>query len=194
MSAQSLRITSVNMGCRNEVFHVLLQSSNSNILLIQEPWYGWVNTLRSDADPEGVPVLDTVFNNHWFCFLPLHALTEHCKVAIFVWSHLTSSLRCLNMVDHPCASPSSMVLRITLDSNDIFLLNFYHDVPKHGHGLHSLFSFSPPSPVSPFFIMGDFNTHSPLWSLPGATLSSWHRDFAHWLDAKGWLLINPPLV
>src|SRR5579863_1147055 len=177
MSSRSLRISLVNMGCRNEAFHVLLQNSKSDILLIQEPWYGQVNTLCSDTDPEGVPVLDTVFNNRWFCFLPLHALTEHCKVAIFIRSHLTSPLHCLNMVDHPCTSPSSMVLRITLDGHEIFLLNFYHDVPDSGHRLRSLFSFSPPSVVSPFFVMGDFNTHSPLWSLPRATLSSWHGEF-----------------
>src|SRR5579863_8776018 len=159
MTAHRLSLTSVNMGRRNEAFHVLLQSSHSDILLIQEPWYGRVNTLRSDTDPEGAPVLDTVFNNRWHCFLPPHALTEHCKVAIFVRSHLTSALHCLNMVDHPCASPSSMVLRITLDGNDLFLLNFYHNVPKSGHGLHHLFNFSP-SPTSPFLIVGDFNTHS----------------------------------
>jgi len=48
-----MKLVNVHQG--NDRIHALLQKdSNVQILLIQEPWFGTVATMQSDANPEGL--------------------------------------------------------------------------------------------------------------------------------------------
>jgi hypothetical protein len=75
-----------------------------------------------------------------------------------------------------------MVLDIIDDKNvTLRLANVYHQVPDRGHDLHTLFSTNVDD-LTPTAILGNFNTHSPRWSLPGKPESSWGRQLTNWLD------------
>ena len=49
-----IEIASVNMRKCNPITHALLNSAqNTNIFLIQEPWFGKIGTTKTDNDREG---------------------------------------------------------------------------------------------------------------------------------------------
>ena len=63
-----------------------------------------------------------------------------------------------------------MILDISFHDDTLRLINIYHHVPPKGHALSHIFTLDL-DPVVPTFVAGDFNTHGPEWSLPGATTS-----------------------
>jgi len=171
--------------------HVLLQNSSADILLIQEPWYNTVSIAHSDKDPKGIPVLGPVINNLWTVYLPAHSPSDICKVAIYVKSHLSHLV--FNQLSVPYTTPCFMAIDIILPQESIRLINVYHCVPENGHGLHALIN-SDIDDTIPTLIFGDFNTHSLMWSLPGATLSPWASPLEIWFANQGLSILNPPNV
>jgi hypothetical protein len=191
MSEHALSIGSVNVRRRSVVQHGLLQSSSFDILLIQEPWFGCINTQRSDADPDGVEVRGTTANNMWECFLPPFRSDETCKVAVYVRAELARKafVRCR---DDLLSSLSAMILDIFFEEDSLRLLNVYHHVPSEGggHNLSHILSLEL-DPVVPTLVAGDFNTHGAGWSLPGATASSWAQALDDWFEDNELSLWNP---
>ena len=43
-------------------------------------------------------------------------------------------------------------------------------------------------------VLGDFNTHSHIWSFPYSTISPWASELVDWFDDQGLELLNPPCV
>ena len=189
MSEHPIQIMSVNVRRRSVVQHGLLQSSSSDILLIQEPWFGRINVSRADNDPDGVEVRGTTSNNMWDCFLPPFLPHETCKVAIYVRTGLAQRafIRCR---DDILSSLSCLVLDISFRDDTIRLVNIYHHVPPTGHGLAQILSLDL-DPVVPTLVAGDFNTHGPAWSLPGATTSAWAQALDDWFENNELSLCNP---
>ena len=169
--------------------HGLLQSSSSDILLIQEPWFGCINVTRTDGIPDGNDVCGTAANNMWECFLPPHLPHEICKVAIYIRPTLArrSFVRCR---DDLLSSLTSMILDISFDDDMLRLVNIYHDVPPMGHNLTHILSLEL-DPVVPTLVSGDFNTHGPEWSLPRATMSTWAQALEDWFESNELSLISP---
>jgi hypothetical protein len=84
-----------------------------------------------------------------------------------------------------------MVLDIMAEDQVVLrVYNIYHKVPERGHRLHALLTHNLDN-LTPTAVLGDFNTHSPRWSLPGQTPSSWACDFTDWLNAQGLTCLNP---
>ena len=190
MSEHPIQIMSVNVRWRSVVQHGLLQSSLCDILLIQEPWFGRINVSRTDDDPDGVEVRGTTANNMWECFLPPFLPHETCKVAIYIRSDLArrAFVRCR---DDLLSSLSSMILDISFYNDDtIQLVNVYHHVPPKGHALTHILSLEL-DPVVPTLVAGNFNTHGPEWSLPGATTSAWAQALEDWFESNELSLCNP---
>ena len=171
--------------------HALLQTSDATFLLVQEPWYGRIQTSRLDSDPSGIEILGTTHNNLWESFLPRHSPTDRCKVAVFIKAEFARSFQITNILDHPLASPTSMVIDVEYGDKSFRIVNIYHSVPESGHGLSHVFS-ADLDDVTPTLMVGDFNTHSPTWSRPGATTSSWAARLEDWFEAQGLQLLNPP--
>jgi hypothetical protein len=66
-----IHIVSVNMRKRNAVTHALLNSiSNTNLILIQEPWFNRIGTARNDNAREGIDVLGGVATPAWDIIYP----------------------------------------------------------------------------------------------------------------------------
>src|SRR5712691_5144800 len=193
MTDKPIRIASVNLHKSSVTAHGLLQKSNFDIILVQEPWYGRINTLRNDDDPDGTAVLGTTHNDMWECFLPCHAPEDICKVSAYVRADLARSAFVRNRVDLPLASPCNMALDLVFETEVLRLVNIYHRVPDRGHGLHQVFS-TELDPVISTAVFGDFNTHSRSWSFPAATPSSWASRLEDWFEDNSLSLLNPPAV
>ena len=70
------------------------------------------------------------------------------------------------------ANPNTVILDIEdKTSTTIQIINIYHEVPQRGHTLHHLMAHKIDD-QTPTLLIGDFNTSSPRWSMPGKTPSS----------------------
>ena len=190
MLVQQLKIRSVNAHRLNNGIHSMLhQDDEVNILLIQEPWFYTVATLRSDDNPEGTPQKGVPINDKWVHLLPTHTQSDTCKTAAYVAKNIALAVKI--HLDHPLTSLNSMVLDVMDD--DVVALriyNIYHAVPQRGHDLHHLLMHDIDD-LTPTLIMGDFNTHSPRWSINDHPTSSWACALTDWANAQGLTCLNP---
>ena len=177
--------------------HGILQTDDHDfdIILIQEPWFGTVATLRSDTDPDGNPQPGFPSNNKWLTFSPPHPSNVRPKVCIYANKVTINQTLAINHIPPaPLLSPNSMVLDLLSPTNrdtvQLRIINVYHDKPTSGHSLAHLFSHTLDDTV-PTILLGDFNTHSPRWSLPHSTHSSWAPTFHEWMDNNGLETLNP---
>ena len=191
MSERPIKIMSVNMNRQSALTHALLQTSSADILIIQEPWIGTVQTGRSDTDPDGIPVPGATNNNMWECFLPSFTVSSDVRIAAYVKHDFACTFAITNVLSHPICTPESMILDISFDQELLHIVNVYHRVPNDGHNLLHFFSSSL-DPMIPTVFMGDLNTHSHIWSFPHSTISPWSSDLIDWFDNQGFELLNPP--
>ena len=193
MSVRPLHIVSININRQSALLHALLQTSDADVLLIQEPWHGTVNVDRSDHDPLGTHILGVTANNQWQIYYPKHSPDERCLVVTYVKTQIDKSVSVVNHLSHPLASASSMVLDIVTGRETLRLVNVYHQVPRDEPGHHSLSHIlsSELDQGIPTLFMGDLNTHSIYWSLPHSRTSPWADDLVDWFDEQGLHLQNP---
>jgi len=192
MPEKPISIMLVNVHHDNAVTHTLLQTSPHDILLIQEPWISSIQTARSDTDPLRLAVAGAAANSLWERpYLPSFTDPSSVCVAIYIKIDISRTFSITNHIDHPLASPESMVFDISFESDILRLINIYHHVPRdRGHNLLHILS-STLDPLIPTLLMGDFNTHSHIWSLPSATISPWADALVNWFDDQGLKLLNP---
>jgi hypothetical protein len=125
----------------------------------------------------------------WDIHIPVLDPNNPCKALTYTRKSIKPFIR--NITDHPATNPNTVILDINnQDSINFRLFNVYHAVPLRGHGLDRLFNSDIPDDTSTLLI-GDFNTHSPRWSLPGKTPSSWATRFTDWMDDNGLDCLNP---
>ena len=196
MTERPLHIVSVNMN-RQRTMDALLQDSQADILLVQEPWFFNIVPKRSDHNPAGTPVLGPMLNPRWEVYLPSHdPMTDTCNVAIYARSSLCAlpphSFSILPRPSHPWSSLSCMVVDITISGEVLRLINVYHQVQdsKLSDDFRRILTSPPPSPHLPHLIAGDLNTHSRTWSLPTATTSPWAQSVDHWLVDHDYQLVS----
>lgn len=177
--------------------HDILQTNDNlfDILLIQEPWFDSVATLRSDTDPNGNEQLGFPANNKWFTLSPPYTSDQCPKVCIYINRRTINQTYIVNHIPpSPLISSNSMVIDILSPTNhnniDLRLVNVYHDKPPSSHSLTHIFSHQLDHNI-PTLFLGDFNMHSPRWSLPHSTASSWAPSFHDWMDTNGLETLNP---
>ena len=196
MTERPLHIVSVNMN-RQRTMDALLQDSQADILLIQEPWFFNIVPRRSDHTPTGTPILGPMLNSRWQVFLPPHDPTKDtCNVAIYIRSTLLAlppdTFSVLTRPSHPWGSLSCLVLDVTVSGEVLRLVNIYHQVDgsKLSRDFHKVITSPPPSPHLPHLIVGDLNTHSRTWSPPAATISPWAQSVDLWLVGNDYQLVS----
>ena len=71
MEHLTLCLVAVNMRKRNAITHALLNTStNTHLLLIQEPWFNTISTVSDDSSKQGVDVLGGVASPGWEIHYP----------------------------------------------------------------------------------------------------------------------------
>ena len=196
MSEQLIRIKSVNVNRSNGRMHGILQTNDQSydIILIQEPWFDGVATLRSDTNPNGIVQSGFPANNKWITLSPTRSADDHLKVCAYINRRTINQTHIVNHIPpSPLTSANTMVIDIlspVSDKIELHIINIYHDKPASGHALTHLFSHLLDDSI-PTLVMGDLNTHSPRWSLPHSTPSSWAPAFHEWMDTNGLETLNP---
>jgi len=193
MTERPIQIMSINMNRQSPLTHTLLQTTSADIILIQEPWIGTVMMAWSDTDPLGDAIFGATNNNMWECYLPSFTDPKLVRVAVYVRYDLACTFSIVNHTSHPLSSVDSMVLDFSFEDETLRIVNIYHripDNPRH-HALLHLLSNSL-DPLIPTLLVGDFNTHSHIWSFPYSTISPWATDLVDWFDNQGLELLNPP--
>jgi len=130
----------------------------------------------------------------WECYLPSFTDPDLVRVAVYIRHDLARTFTIVNHTSHPIASLESMVLDFTFEEEVLQIINVYHhtrDQPHHNL-LHLLSSEL--DPLIPTLLLGDFNTHSPIWSFPYSTISPWATELVTWFDDQELELLNPPCI
>ena len=184
---------SVNMNRQNGLTHSLLQTSDADILIIQEPWVGTVQIGRSDSDPAGIEIPGANNNNKWECYLPSFTDASDVRVAAYIKADFAHTFAITNLLSHPLCTPESMILDLSFGDELLRIVNVYHRTHNEtdGHNLLHLFTSSL-DPLIPTLFMGDLNTHLHIWSFPYSTISPWAAALVNWFDDQGFELLNPP--
>jgi len=195
MPEHPIQILSVNMNRQSPLTHALLQTTSADIILIQEPWISTVTTAWSDSDPLGTAIPGATNNNMWECFLPSFTNLKDVHVAAYVKYDLARTFSVVNNLSHPLSSLTSMVLDFSFEDEFLQIVNVYHQVPD-SYGEHDLLHILSHelNPLIPTLLVGDFNTHSHIWSFPYSTVSPWASMLVNWFDDQGLELLNPPRV
>jgi len=131
----------------------------------------------------------------WECFLPSFTDPKQVHIAAYIKFDLVRTFSIHNNLSHPLSTLESMVLDFSFEEETLRIVNVYHCVPdelSHHNLLHLLSSEL--DPLLPTLLLGDFNTHSHIWSFPYSTISTWATDLVDWFDNQGLELLNPPCV
>jgi hypothetical protein len=164
-------------------------------VLLQEPWFGPISTARSDLDPDGNPVKGLVISpSLWDTHPPKHDPTiDVPKVTTYTCVANCHECVILNDLSHSAASPHLQILTLTVSDESFVLVNFYHYVIDNAPNLSRLFALDVPL-LTPMLIAGDFNTHSPLWSLDDTLTCPWAGEVEDWMEDTRLSLLSPPHV
>jgi Endonuclease-reverse transcriptase len=189
----TLEIASVNMRKRNAATHALLNSeNNTQLILVQEPWFDTIGMARKDSTHQGVDILGGVASPVWEIVYPTTTNGQCPKVMAYVHKHPSSNLNTppFTVVPRPnaCAHPSIQVLDIAFDNERWQVINFYHDV-WDSTCLQTLLKIDI-SATTPTLVTGDFNTHSPTWSPPANPRSHWANRIEEWAATNLLTLAN----
>jgi Endonuclease-reverse transcriptase len=171
--------------------HSLLNTnSDTDIILIQEPWYGKIGTACSNTNPEGVEVLGGVANPMWDCLYPKVMWDEHCKV--MAYRRISSSHFNITNKFNLASNHHLMMLDVHLGSSSFCILNIYHDT-DHPHSLRNITDLDL-DPVIPTIVGGDFNMHAHAWFPAGIRPSPWALELEEWALSQSLSLVNQPGV
>ena len=187
----TIEVMSVNMARRNAAMHTLLNmNSQFHLILVQEPWFSRIGTTRADGNPDGETILGGVTSPGWEAFHPVLEKGQTAKVMIYKRKRATF----FNVVARPdlAAHNCIQIVDIISDNQTVRVINFYNDV-RDPSARQALFRLDLHKPHIPTVVCRDFNTHSPSWSLPGATPSPWARDLEDWTATQLLQLANPKL-
>jgi hypothetical protein len=187
----TIEVMSVNMARRNAAMHTLLNmDSQFHLILVQEPWFSRIGTARADGNPDGESILGGVASPGWEAFHPVLDKGQTAKVIIYKHKRATF----FNVVARPdlAAHNCLQIIDVMSDDQIVRVINFYNDV-RDPSARQALFRLDLHEPHIPTVICGDFNMHSPSWSLPGATPSPWTRDLEDWAATQLLQLANPEL-
>src|SRR6266851_6690769 len=120
--------------------------------------------------------------------LPQLTPADTCKAMVYIYKTLIDNRTVVHHPNHPLAMLHSVVLDIykdpTLDNMpSLQIINMYHP-PAQDHTLGYLFQHHIKN-TTPTLLIGDFNMHSPQWSVEGKTPFQWASAFINWLDDNG---------
>jgi Endonuclease-reverse transcriptase len=176
--------------------HALLsqEAETSDIILFQEPWWGWIGGNISDKHTNLEAVMGTVQHPSWTPFLPFQAagswrpraITFVAKAVLAQYSY-SSRPDIISSEDVQCLEVASC-----LNQDMLLIINVYNDPLLVNNGaLTRILPFRLSTQI-PIIMAGDFNLHHLLWSAEGMATSPQAEDFTDWINDNGFVLFNCP--
>jgi hypothetical protein len=188
--SEYLTILSVNVNRSLVTLTALLETADTDILLIQEPYWGPLVPLRSDTDPDGTKVTGTMNHRGWRAFHPSPTDGAYPHVATFVRQKVATTLTIIPSPIIDTYYALGLTLTLSLPLRPITLINFYHHVEQKRARLEELLCCTIPCDEATL-LCGDFNTHSTLWSPGNIRPSIWADSLEEWLDSENLVLLVP---
>jgi ribonuclease HI len=179
----SFTILCNNVHRSNHISHTILQahadpSSNTNIIILTEPWIG---TIRTETGEKG-----TAHHPSWTCILPTN--TEKAKVSLYY--RKSAPFRVTPLAHEAYACNSIIPVRITMgDSFSLLLLAVYNS-PTFFTASTILQTIS--IPEEPTVLCGDFNLHAPDWDNTVLTANARASNFLDWMMNNDLTVLNDP--
>ena len=123
----------VNMHKCNAVTHTLLNfASHAHLILLQEPWFNKIGTVRHNNTHKGIDILGSVTAPTWDPIYPTLKPDQQPKVMAYACKRdaTTNEAPPFSIIPHPdlCAHPCLQVLDITHIGKLWHIINFYHNV------------------------------------------------------------------
>jgi Endonuclease-reverse transcriptase len=200
----SVALLWVNACCSNTRLHAILNSNkHTDLILVQEPWFDRIDTVRSDFEPGGTDTLGMVANPLWDILYPKYNLGKRCKVVAYRCISSTS-FTVTNRLDLGF-NYHTLTIDVHTDAETFRIYNIYHDAHTADAGnetdrasretrirsLNHITSLEI-DPLVPTVIGGDFNTHARAWSPLDVCQSTWAIDIEEWAITQGLDLLNTP--
>ena len=86
-------ILSANMNRQHATLMTMLQTTNTSILLLQEPWWGRLVPKCSDTNKEGTKTKGTGSHPNWHTITPpWNTNSPDPRVAIFIWNDIMTTI------------------------------------------------------------------------------------------------------
>jgi hypothetical protein len=129
-------------------------------------------------------------NPLWDLHLPPLKPTDECCALTYTRTSIQPLVQ--NRTSHLMSNPNTVITDIDDGATiTMRIINVYHQRPSRGgHALGNLLSHELDDQI-PTLLIGDFNTHSPLWSIPDRMPDSWATTFTDWLEANSLHCLNP---
>jgi hypothetical protein len=166
MSSSLTKFLQLNVARSNARMHGILNDNDStefNIILFQEPWYGQIGLEHSSTAVGGTPIYGSVANPAWFSFLPSEATPNRpAQVTTYVWrnSHIMARPQ-PDIVE----TPDILSTSFQRDDTSFIIINVYNPGPgRRASSVHSLKEVLL-DPNLPTAVVGDFNLHHAAWAL-----------------------------
>jgi hypothetical protein len=190
--------TAVNMRRHNAAMHALLNNNEGeDILMVQEPWFNPVGTVRCDTMYQGKDVMGGAAHPTWRLAYPSFTNGQRAKVMTYTRIHDRTHLFrknhcqmivCNDLVSHPCL----LVTDFHIGTYYWCTLNFYNDI-EDPSALNTLLGLDLDATI-PTLIVGDFNLHSTSWSPLGWTTSRGAHRLEEWMAGQTFELLNKPRI
>ncbi|KAG8731281.1 hypothetical protein FRC12_019806 [Ceratobasidium sp. 428] len=168
---------------------ILNDSSDFEVCLFQDPWWGKIGVERSTSFPPP-EILGTVSHRSWDCFVPP---SNSPDVAVYIKKGLPWLSAALSTVVP--SNPSVLALDVSIHGFQVCLVCVYHRPGSPAGPLRALLDF--PVHPSPIIYAGDFNLHHELWSLPNLLHIPHHAlasDLAEWILSNNITVANTPSI
>ena len=192
VSQRGLNIFCNNINRANYIGHLTLNNlaDQADLILLQEPSWGFIGRNRSDVNPNGSSVMGSTAQQSWHTYHPcLSSLSDPTfRPRVLAYSNRSSgatfSLRS-DLVQHG----DIMAIEVSRGPSSCLIVNLYND--ELNSALLQLYSM-PFDRSSPTIITGNFNLHHPTWSPEHCQESPHANILTDWMTANGFVLVNDP--
>ena len=193
-----LSCLSQNIMKSNTLQHALLNNSlkthRTDVLFIQEPWYGYIGVDYEHQSSEIKTEKFRVVNNpQWIQILPM----PNCKVDVVTYvrksHHGWNITYRADLISHP----SIMAVQFMAGTHQFLVINLYN--PSDNSVVEALKTIK--LPQIPILITGDFNLHHPMWSTEisetnpetlGGQGDTKADQMIDWMHKNNFTLMNKP--
>ena len=174
-SHRGLNVYSNNINHANYIGHLTLNNLavQADLVLLQEPNWGFIGRARADHDPDGLTIFGTTSQRSWNAIHPSPTSISRSdfRPRVFAYTNRVSDATCTlrsDLIEHG----DIMALEVHRKNLNCLIINLYND--EHNTAVDLLYRAALPQ-STPTIITGDFNLHHPNWS-PEHCPESPHAD------------------
>lgn len=183
----TIRVLHINVNKNNKSTEHILQAAINrkiDIIAIQEPWLSGDNDLRKGGYTDHSH-RRSINHSSFTQDLPISTTPDRPMVAFYINKFTEATISLTNFHQH--TSHNFLAIDVKFKEMKFQVLNVYNPADN------SVFTniLKPSSVTSHALLVGDFNTHHPMWDTRHEE-SLQSNDFVDWIDDQDLILLNEP--